>query len=218
MCFYLQRLETSLNPFRYSVVNFFYIIKYPIKKPLPEDFASGGGPTIHCIYLQRQEASLNPFTYSVVNFFYVIKYPIKKPHPEDSAPGGGPTIHCIYLQRQEASLNPFTYSVVNLTNHIAFYTALHPPSQDFFEKSASEYKRTALTITISSIVYQGKVAETIFQEAIRNISCFYLVLLLVTSYFPFANFYSTSCVFLAHLARPAILAFPPIAHCLLSSR
>jgi hypothetical protein len=31
-------------------------------------------------------------------------------------------------------------------------------------KFASVHKRTALTITISSIVYQGEVAETTFQE------------------------------------------------------
>jgi hypothetical protein len=29
---YLQRYETSLNPFRYSVVCFFYVIKHPTKK------------------------------------------------------------------------------------------------------------------------------------------------------------------------------------------
>ena len=60
MCCYLQRHEASLNPFTYSVVSFFYVIKSPTKKPLPEDFAPGGGPTILCIYLQRHESPLNP--------------------------------------------------------------------------------------------------------------------------------------------------------------
>jgi hypothetical protein len=52
---------------------------YPIKKPQPEDFAPGGGPTILCICLQRYEASLNPFTYSVVGLtnhiaFYIVPH------------------------------------------------------------------------------------------------------------------------------------------------
>ena len=83
MCMLPPETGSISEPIYIFSCKFFLCHKTPTKKPLPEDFAPGGGPTILCIYLQRQEASLNPFTYSVVSFFYVIKSPTKKPLPED---------------------------------------------------------------------------------------------------------------------------------------